>query len=285
MEEEKAALKEPFTQKISERTALRIYPDTCPHCLEISALHKGLIIVYDGYERVEEGAGFGVPIIKYGKTHFPSSAQCFIEKTRNGTAILKAFEMDAVAKKKIGKKAYLDDSLYRFFRKQFERFYLGKNSPALGFLLNKLMEFRKYAGVKTEFVKIKSKGKVLVKYEVFDRRIRIEVDFTELEMAGCREILMLNEQGALLFTKYSDSHGLSLSEKQISGWKLVTAKNASLSNQTETLKFTLTNQKPAYLFRGREQTKNRFCWSGLSYSLSPPQTKFAYEIQIHESDS
>lgn len=282
MEKETDAVKEPFTLKLSERTALRIYPDTRPHCLEISTLHKGLIIVYDGYERVEEGAGFGVPIIKYDKTHFPSSAECFLEKARNGNAIVKSFEMDAVAKKKVGKKAYLDDSLYRFFRRQFERFYLGKNSSALGFLLNKLMEFRKYAGVETEFVRVKSKGKVKVKYEIFDRRIQVEVDFADLEMTGCREILLLNEQGASFFTKYSDSQGLSLSEEQISGWKLVTAKRASLSNQTETLKFTLTNQKPAYLFRGREKTKNRFCWSGLSYSLSPAQTKFAYEIQIQE---
>jgi len=282
MEEENAAIKEPFTQKLSERTALRIYPDNRPHCLEISTLHKGLIIVYDGIERVEEGAGFGVPIIKYDKTHFPSSAQCFIEKTGKGYAIVKAFEMDAVAKKKVGKKTYLDDSLYRFFRKQFERFYLGKNSTAVGFLLNKLMEFRKYAGVETEFVEVKSKGKVQVKYEVFDHRIHVEVDFADLEIAGCREILLLNEQGASFFTKYSDSYGLSLSEEQISSWKLVTAKTASLSNQAETLKFTLTNQKPAHLFRGREKTKNRFCWAGLSYSLSPPQTKFAYEIQIQE---
>jgi hypothetical protein len=130
MEEEKAAVKEQFTQKLSERTALRIYSDNRPHCLEISALHKGLIIVHDGIERVEEGAGFGVPIMKYDKTHFPSSAQCFIEKTKNGYAIVKVFEMNAVAKKKVGKKTYLDDSLYRFFRKQFERIYLGKNSTA-----------------------------------------------------------------------------------------------------------------------------------------------------------
>jgi hypothetical protein len=285
MEEEKAIIKEPFTLKISERTALRIYPDNRPHCLEISALHKGLIIVYNGYECVEEGAGFGAPIIKYDKTHFPSSAQCFIEKTGNIFAIVKTFKMDAVAKKKVGKKTFLDDSLYRFFRQQFERFYLGKNSTALGFLLNKLMEFRKYVGVETVFVGVESKGKVQVKYEVFDCRIHVEVDFTGLEMVGCREILLLNEQGASFFTKYSDSHGLSLSEEQISGWKLVTAENASLSNQAETLKVTLTNKKPACLFRGREKTKNRFCWSGLSYSLNPPQTKFTYDIQIQESSS
>src|SRR5512143_2635224 len=102
MEKETAAIKEPFTQKLSERTALRIYPDTHPHYLEISTLHKGLIIVYDGYERVEEGAGFGVPIIKYDKTHFPSSAQCFLKKNDNGYVIVKSFEMDAVAKKKVG---------------------------------------------------------------------------------------------------------------------------------------------------------------------------------------
>ena len=282
MEEENTAVKEPFTLKLSERTELRIYPDTRPRCLEISALHKGLIIVYAGYERVEEGAGFGVPIIKYHKTYFPSSAQCFIKKNRNSYAIVKTFEMDAVAKKKVGKKTYLDDSLYRFFRKQFERVYLSKNSTALGFFLNKLMEFRKYAGVETEFVKVKSKGKVQVKYEILDRGIHVEVDFANLEMPGCREILLLNEQGASFFTKYSDSNDQSLSEQQICGWKLVAAKNASLSNQAETLKFTLTNQKPALLFRGREKTKNRFCWVGLSYSLSPPQTRFNYEIQIQE---
>jgi hypothetical protein len=85
-------------------------------------------------------------------------------------------------------------------------------------------EFRKYAGVETQFVRVKSKGKVKVKYEIFDRRIQVEVDFADLEMTDCREILLLNEQGASFFTKYSDSSGLSLAEEKIGGLKLVTAK-------------------------------------------------------------
>jgi hypothetical protein len=273
-------LKEPFTHKIGQRTALRLYPDTQPHCLEIASLHKGLIVVFDGVERVEEGAGFGVPIIKYKKTYFPTKAQCHIEKTEQGTSIFKDFELNAIARKKIAKTVYFNDSFYHFFRKIFERIYLTKKSN--NFLLNKLMEFRNYAGVETEFVEVKSKGKVTVKYGFMGAVVDVEIDFTDLEMPDCQEILILNEQGAGFFSKYADTSGLELCESKISGWNIVNADSAHLFDQHEQLRFTLHKTAAAQLFRGREKTNHRFSWSGLSYSLKPPQTKFHYTIKMQE---
>jgi len=49
--------------------------------METAPLHKGLVLVLDNNEVVEEGMGFGVPVVKYhDKTYFSSSADVSIQK-------------------------------------------------------------------------------------------------------------------------------------------------------------------------------------------------------------
>ncbi len=75
----------PLTLPLNNRLSVRLYADCRPHCMETAALQKGLVLMLDGKELVEEGLGFGVPIAKYkDKTYFSSSAQISVQENRSG---------------------------------------------------------------------------------------------------------------------------------------------------------------------------------------------------------
>ena len=60
-----------ITVPISDRISVRLYADSRPHCMETATLHKGLVLILDNQEVIEEGMGFGLPVVKYkDKTYF-----------------------------------------------------------------------------------------------------------------------------------------------------------------------------------------------------------------------
>lgn len=84
---------EPYTINLSQGTAIRLYADTRPHIGKIARLQKGLVLVADGRERVEEGYGFGLPLVEVeGQAYLSRSAS--IE--REGDTLVKRFVMDTV---------------------------------------------------------------------------------------------------------------------------------------------------------------------------------------------
>jgi hypothetical protein len=245
----------------------------------VAPLQKGLVLVFDGNELIEEGVGFGVPVVKYkNKTYFSSSAYCSIDKNENGISLTKLFVLDTISRKRVGKSSYVNDEFYRFLHKLFEKAYLGSKRffPFLG----KVMELRQVLGIQTKFIRVEPKGAISVKFTIQQSSIEVQVDLSSLDKVGCEEILILNEQGSTFFGEYTDSEGLKLCDAKIGAWNEVRAKDASLSHIKGSLAFGLEKRDGSLLFRGWEKTKGRFAWTGLSYSLPPQLSLFDYVIRL-----
>jgi len=267
------------TVQVTDRLSARLNEDTCPHCMETAAIQKGLILMLDGKELIEEGLGFGAPVVKYkDKTYFSSSAKISIKKKPSFYSISKKYLLDTVSRKKFWRATYINDGVYSSIRKTFEKEYLSNKN--LSPFFNAVMELRQLAKIKTDFVKVKARGTVTVTYEIQPALINVSVDFSDLTLNGCDEVLVLNEQGSTIFEKYADASGLKLFRREIGAWDLVTAEQASLMDAKAQLAFSLQNTHRAALFRGWERTRNRFSWAGLSYSLCPSNGTFVYAIRL-----
>jgi len=269
----------PLNVQISDRVLFRLYQDSRPCSLEVAPLQKGLVLVYDGAELIEEGVGFGVPVVKYRhKTYFSSSAYCSMDENESGFIVTKLYVLDTISRKSVGRSSYVNDRFYRFLHKLFEKAYLGSNrfSPFFG----KVMELRQMLGVQTKFIRVEPKGAIAVKFSIQPTSIEVQVDLSGLDKVGCEEILVLNEQGATFFREYADSEGLNLCDSKIGAWNEVKAKDASLSYVKGSLTFGLERLNGSLLFRGWEKTRGRFAWTGLSYSLSPQLLLFKYIIRL-----
>jgi hypothetical protein len=281
VEESSPSFSEPITLYLDNRLSVRLYKDARPNCLETASLHKGLVLISNGSELIEEGVGFGVPVVRYeDKTYFSSSAGVTVGENGNSHLLEKRYVLDTISRKRFWKASYINDDFYSFVHKLFERVYISHKSLAPA--CNRIMELRGVMKIQTEFVKVEPRGTIAFKYFCQANRIRIEVDLSDLKLDGCREILILNEQGSTCFRKYSDTDGTELFDENIGAWKAVRAKEASLSDARDTLAFSLQNIDEAALFRGWENIKGRFSWSGLSYSLQPRLRAFNYVIEIGE---
>jgi hypothetical protein len=270
---------EPIEVPLAGGLSVRLYRDCRPSCLETGTLQKGLVLLLDGKELIEEGVGFGVPIVKYeDKTFFSSTADVSIKKIGSAYTLTKVYRLDTVSLKKFGQTSYIDDSVYTPFRKTFQNLYLRhrKLTP----LFNKLMELRDIANIKTEFVTVNPRGTVTVTYHCEPNGINVHADFSKVALKKCLEILVLNEQGSSFFQKYVDSNGLSLFGNKIGAWQTVTASKASLQSACGQVSFCIQNAEGAAIFRGWERTRKRFSWAGLSYSLRPNNGVFAYSIGL-----
>jgi hypothetical protein len=271
----------PLTFHISNDLKARIYHDTRPHNLEIKGLHKGLVLVHEGREIVGEGAGLGVPVVKYSdKTFFPGTAEVSISSVSDESPpiITKTFTLDMVSRKGLRDGSYINDSLYHAIHKMFTRLYI-PNKPLRPFF-EKLMELRGVLGIHTEFIKTTSRGKVIIIYKLRHDGINIEVDLSNIDQRRCEEIILLNEQGSTFFTVYRDSMGLELTGRDIGPWDEVKADRASLSNGDRSLAFSLGVTSGVTLYRGWEQVEGRLAWAGLNYSVKPELPSFSYEIRI-----
>lgn len=279
------SINDSITIRLPNQLSLRLYADSRPHCMETAAIQKGLVLMIDDEELIGEGIGFGVPVAKYkDKTYFSSCANVEIlkGKSRSDFSLRKTFILDAVSRKKFRKSIYINDKFYSKAHKTFEKLYLPNKKLAK--LFNLAMEFREVAQIKTSFEKVKPRGKVDVRYKIQSSTIKVSADFSDLSLEGCQKLLVLNEQGAKVFERYVDTSGLMLAGNEIGAWDPVAAKEAIMQNVKKQIEFSLNRSNEAALFRGWEQTKNRFSWAGLSYSLKPSIGMFEYFINLSCKD-
>jgi hypothetical protein len=272
-------LKPPVTVALDGLLSCRLYEDTRPYCLEIAPLQKGLVLVFRGEELIEEGAGFGVPVAIYDdEAYFSSTAKCSVVNKERTQILVKSFVMDTVSRKRFGKAGYINGNLYSRLHKTFHKVY-ARNSMITP-LFTKLIELRDLIGMKTEFVKVPPRGVVAVKYTCNPNSIDVEASLGRLEKCNCKELVLLNEQGASFFRKYQDSNGLKLWDSSVGAWVSVDADEASLSNVEGTLAFSVKKKRDAKLFRGREKIRSRYSWVGLGYRVHPEALTFTYNIRF-----
>lgn len=83
----------PLALSLTDRLALHLYADTRPHIGKITPVQKGLVLVRDGQELIEEGYGFGAPIVIVGRRAYLSrSAEVWA--TADGRSATKRFWLD-----------------------------------------------------------------------------------------------------------------------------------------------------------------------------------------------
>lgn len=228
---------------------------------------------------IEEGVGFGAPVVVYReRPFFSGSAKTSFNQETNCGKLTKSFIIDTVSRKKFRRRLYLNDSIYCFMQRWFH--YVYTLNQKLSSALTPILELMKIAGVDTDFQKVNPRGSVTVEYTCFPNLIEVNVRLAELNKQSCNEILILNEQGASFFRKYSDTNGVTLHDGQIGPWELTEAKEVSLFNIGKTAGFSLKSKAEAKLFRGREKIRNRYSWVGFCYALSPNTESFRYTIKL-----
>ncbi len=271
------ALTEPITIKVSDRVSLRLYPDSRPHNLEIADLQKGVVLILDSKELIGEGGGFGSPVVRYADgTFFSTSAKVYAYEPN---VLMKSFMMDSVSRKRFGSSGPYVDQMYSILHKIFAWSYLRfKCRP----VFKKIIEFRRRLGLRTEFVRVRSRGIVNITYTL-SSGMQIKVDLTGLDTRGCKEILILNEQDGDFFRRYFD--GEEVTGDRIEAWKQVISENASFSDVKGSLTFALKKINGSKLVSGREHVKGCLSWSGLDYSLRQGTRDFSYTVEIKDGVS
>ena len=83
----------PSALELGGGLAVRAYADTRPHVGKITPLQKGLVLLQDGRELIEEGYGFGTPIVlQDGRSYLSQHTEVAVSP--DGREIVKRFTVD-----------------------------------------------------------------------------------------------------------------------------------------------------------------------------------------------
>lgn len=82
----------PLSTQMTEDVTMLLYGDTRPHIGKIDGLQKGLVLEYKGLKIIEEGYGFGLPIIIVDSQPY-SAMTAEVEKLDEGT-LVKRYSID-----------------------------------------------------------------------------------------------------------------------------------------------------------------------------------------------
>lgn len=88
----------PLAVRLDDDVEIRLHATTRPHIGKIAALQKGLVLVHQGQPVIEEGYGFGLPIVDApGGAHVSRHAQTAIRRDDDGNfELVKSYRIDVL---------------------------------------------------------------------------------------------------------------------------------------------------------------------------------------------
>jgi hypothetical protein len=246
---------------------LQITDEPGPDFLITTGLQKGLIMNHLKKSLVQEGLGFGVPIVRFPtESIFSNLAKVKIVDGR----IIKNYNLNCTSQIKMGNKI-VKNKVFRLGFESLVKFYMLSESLQITFL--KLQQkMANQFNATCIFVDIQSIGKVSVEYQIINDSIIIKSEFNVSKKDP--KYIMANEQGADFFDLAKVNKKL-LSDKQITGW--IRSRNAMFKSKSLGLWFSIKAPTSSEMFLGREHN-NYLRWSGINIESKSP--KFSYEIKI-----
>lgn len=243
---------------LSEGLELHLYADTRPHIGKVARLQKGLVLVVDGQEQIEEGFGFGLPLIEVnGQAYLSRSAS--IE--RSGNTLVKRFEMDTM------------DTPSGFLRRKYEPV------SSIGTVV---------ISYTVATAPVTSSDSTAGAGQPADL-IQVSVDFSGIRMPWNRAYLM-SEQGARFFTRYEEP-GLVVDGQDFGKWQPTRAPRGCIVANDRSVRFCIETQEPVQKYYGRERYNQFYwvgmyvlSWAGLDLELEAPRDRFQYYIEVERLD-
>jgi hypothetical protein len=228
----------------------------------------------------EEGIGFGVPILKFGmRTIFPGSGSIEHKKDVDRIHIKINYDFNLSERIVVKGRKIEGRTLYKI--KEYLSWLHRKYHFSRKFLMQGSNAIRRTFELETGFEEVTSAGSVSVEYDITPPGlIHVRADLGRIKKDGCTEVIIMNEQGANYFNTYFDSNGTILRGNKIGSWKETFSDEASFINSHDNLIFTLSRVRGSRMYYGREFVPNRLAWSGITYSISPIISNFAYDIRI-----
>jgi len=249
-----------------------------------AGLQKGLRLVIEGQELVEEGVGFGVPVIKRGlTTYFPGDVQVTAAEGATGCLIKARYSLNLVERLNQTGNGMVKVPLVYAVKNLLAAFI-----RRVGFLRTPLTSassrFRRVFNLQTTYEKSDFSDEMVMVYQIDSStgRIIVTADATQLP-PEVTEVVVMNEQGAVAFDRYGDSGNATLVHDEILCWEPVSADRAWFTSTRHRIAFPLPQIPMAKLFRGRELIDDRLAWSGFGYSFAPTAGQIRYEILIERS--
>lgn len=245
----------PLTASLQEGLEVRLYADPRPHTGKVARLQKGLILVQDGKERIEEGFGFGLPLIEVGGQAYLSRVAS-VEQA--GDTLVKRYEMDTI------------------------------DTPS-GFLRRKYEPVSPIGTVVVSYTLVSSTTETVREGNWPTSRIQVAADFSGLTVPWNQAYLM-NEQGARFFTRYEEP-GLAVEDQEFGKWQPTTAPRGCIVAGDRSIQFCVETQEEVEKYYGRERYNQFYwvgmyalSWAGIDLELKAPLESFEYWVDVQEVD-
>ena len=140
---------------------------------------------------------------------------------------------------------------------------------------------REMLGWKTTYVRSDISEVVEVVYRVDGETGSLTIEISPGDMPPeITGIVVMNEQGARPFDRYSDTSGIELQGDEIGCWDEVNAEKAWFESISHKTAFRLGQIMGGRMFRGRELVGSRLAWAGFGYSFPSSSKSIKYEISI-----